>query len=146
MGRLRNFFIRSRLRLLVKDNIILEFYETDYEFSKIRSDTCTSTCRSYFMFTLEKTSNNVNFREFLNKYLPVRWSRSRSKVTAPAPAKYPGRHRLRNPATKPPFFADLGQFCLTSPVMDPSLNIDLYKFDSRVRVSSSSQRNNLGWY
>ena len=27
-------------------------------------------------------------REILNKYL--RWSRSRAKVTAPAPAKYPG--------------------------------------------------------
>ena len=74
------------------------------------------------MFTLEKTSNNVNFREFLNKYLPVRWSRSRSKVTAPASAKYPGRHRLRNPATKPPFFADLGQFCLTSPVSEITLD------------------------
>ena len=46
------------------------------------------------MFTLEKTSNEVKFRvilrELLNRYL--RWSRSRSwaKVTAPAPAKYPG--------------------------------------------------------
>ena len=36
--------------------------------------------------------------ELFNKYL--RWSRSRAKVTAPAPAKYPGsgRLRLRNPA------------------------------------------------
>ena len=29
-----------------------------------------------------------NLRELFNKYL--RWSRSRAKVTAPAPAKYPG--------------------------------------------------------
>ena len=38
--------------------------------------------------------------ELFNKYL--RWSRSRAKVTAPAPAKYPGsgRLRLRNPASK----------------------------------------------
>ena len=70
--------------------------------SKIRSNTCNSTCRLYFMFTLEKTSNDevpCNFRELLNKYLW--WSRSRAKVTAPAPApaKYPGsgRLRLRNP-------------------------------------------------
>ena len=43
--RLREFFIRSRLRLLVKENIILEFLKTDYELSKTRSNTCTSTCR-----------------------------------------------------------------------------------------------------
>ena len=53
----------GRLRLLVKENIILEFLKTDYELSKIRSNTCTgtgtSTCRSYFMFTLEKKSNDV---------------------------------------------------------------------------------------
>ena len=37
--------------------------------------------------------------ELFNKY--TRWSRSRAKVTAPAPAKYPGsgRLRLRNPGT-----------------------------------------------
>ena len=73
-----------------------------YELSKIRSNTCTSTCRSFcfVLFTLENTSNDVkfhviscNFREFLNKHL--RWSRSRAKVTAPAPAKYPGSGRLR---------------------------------------------------
>ena len=34
-------------------------FKTDYELSKIRSNTCTSTCRSYFKFTLEKTSNDV---------------------------------------------------------------------------------------
>ena len=39
------FFFRSRLRLLVKENIILEFLKTDYELSKTRSNTCTSTCR-----------------------------------------------------------------------------------------------------
>ena len=33
-----------------------------------------------------------NFRELLNKY--SRWSRSRAKVTAPAPAKYPGSETL----------------------------------------------------
>ena len=36
-----NFVIRSRL--LVKENIILEFVKTDYELSKIRSNTCTCT-------------------------------------------------------------------------------------------------------
>ena len=53
--RLREFFIPSRLRLLllVKENIILEFFKTDNVLSKIRSYTCTSTCRSRFMFTLE---------------------------------------------------------------------------------------------
>ena len=46
------------------------------------------------MFTLEKTSNEVpyNLRELLNQYL--RWSRSRAKVTAPAPEKYPGSGTL----------------------------------------------------
>ena len=66
--RLREFFIRSRLRLLVKENIILEFFKTDYELSKIRSNTCTSTCRSYFMFTLEKTSNDVKFHVIFVNY------------------------------------------------------------------------------
>ena len=96
LGRLRlqEFFIRSWLWLLVKENIILEFFKTDYELSKIRSNTCTSTCRSYFMFTLEKTSNDIKFhvffRELLKKY--SRWSRA--KVTAPAPAKYPSSEIL----------------------------------------------------
>ena len=63
-----NFCIRNRLRLLVKEKKILEFLKTEYKVSKIRY-TCPSTCRSYFMFTLEKTSNYVpfNFRELLNK-------------------------------------------------------------------------------
>ena len=61
-------FIRLRLRLQVKKNIILEFYKTDYELSKIRSNTCTSTCRSYFMFTLEKTSNDVKFHVIFVNY------------------------------------------------------------------------------
>ena len=51
LGRLQEFSTRSRL--LVKENIILEFFKTYYELSKILSNTCTSsTCRSYFMFTL----------------------------------------------------------------------------------------------
>ena len=33
------------------------FLKTDNVLSKIRSNTCSSTYRSYFMFTLEKTSN-----------------------------------------------------------------------------------------
>ena len=57
--RLREFLIRSRLRLLVKENIILEFLKTDYKVYKIRY-TCPSTCRPYFMFTLKKTSNDVS--------------------------------------------------------------------------------------
>ena len=66
----RNFFIRSRLRLrlLVKENIIFEFLKTDYELSKIRYNTCTSTCMSYFMFTLEKTSNDVKFHVLFVNY------------------------------------------------------------------------------
>ena len=40
---LREFSTRSRLRLLVKENIIWEFFKTDYEQSKIRFYTCTST-------------------------------------------------------------------------------------------------------
>ena len=43
------------------------------------------------MFTIEKASNDVKFLiiffELLNNYL--KWSRSRAKVTAPVPAKYP---------------------------------------------------------
>ena len=62
------FFIRSRLRLLVKEKIIFEFFKTDYELSKIRSNTCTSTCWSYFMFTVEKTSNNVKFHVIFVTY------------------------------------------------------------------------------
>ena len=60
----RNFVpTRSRLRLLIKENIILDFFKTDYryELSKILSNTCTSTYRSYLMFTLEKTSNVIKF-------------------------------------------------------------------------------------
>ena len=38
--------VLGRLRLLVKENIILEFFKTDYEQSKIRFNTCTSTYRS----------------------------------------------------------------------------------------------------
>ena len=53
------FFIWSRLRVLVKENMILEFLKTDYKVSKIRSNTRPSTCRSYFMFTLEKTSTLI---------------------------------------------------------------------------------------
>ena len=44
--RLREFSTRSWIRLLVKENIILEFFKTDYELSKIRSNPCTSTYRS----------------------------------------------------------------------------------------------------
>ena len=66
--RLREFFIRSRLRFLVKENKMLEFFKTDYKLSKIRSNTCTSTCRSYFMFTLEKTSNDVKFHVIFVNY------------------------------------------------------------------------------
>ena len=38
---------------------ILEFFKTDYELFKIRSNTCTSTCRPYFMFTLEKMLSSM---------------------------------------------------------------------------------------
>ena len=64
------FFIWSRLRLLVKENIILDFFKTDYELSKIRSNTCTSTCRLYFMFALEKKSksNDVKFHVIFVNY------------------------------------------------------------------------------
>ena len=48
------------------------------------------------MFTLEKTSNYVKFHFiFVNYKANLRLSRSRAKVTAPAPAKYPGSGRLR---------------------------------------------------
>ena len=63
-----NFFIWSRLRLLVKENMILEFFKTDYIVSLIRSNTCPSTCRPYFMFTLEKTSNDVKFHAIFVNY------------------------------------------------------------------------------
>ena len=43
-------------------------FKTDYELSKIRSNTCTSTYRSYFMFTLEKTSNEVKFHVICLNY------------------------------------------------------------------------------
>ena len=66
--RLREFFFRSRLRLLLKENIILDFFKTDYKLSKLRSNTCTSTCRSYFLFTLEKTSNDVKFHVIFVNY------------------------------------------------------------------------------
>ena len=42
------------------------------------------------MFTLEKTSNEDKFHVICVNYKYLRWSRSRAKVTAPAPAKYPG--------------------------------------------------------
>ena len=55
-----------------KENIILEFFKTDKELSKIpvHSNAYTIhmyryqyiTYGSYFMFTLEKTSNEVKFR------------------------------------------------------------------------------------
>ena len=35
--------VLGRLRLLVKENKSLDFFKTDYELSKIRSNTCTST-------------------------------------------------------------------------------------------------------
>ena len=37
LGRLREFSTRKRPRLLVKENINLEFFKTDYELYKIRS-------------------------------------------------------------------------------------------------------------
>ena len=96
-----------------KENIILELLKTDYELSKLRSNTCTSTCRSYSMFTLEKTcSVPCNFYESLNKYL--RWSQSQAKVTALAPAKYPGSGRLRNPAGIQRCSASLFWVCFAS--------------------------------
>ena len=53
-----------------KENIDLDFFKTDYELSKIRSNTCTSTCRLYFMFTLEKKSksNDVKFHVIFVNY------------------------------------------------------------------------------
>ena len=30
-------------------------FKTDYELSKIHSNTCTNTCRSYFMLTVESS-------------------------------------------------------------------------------------------
>ena len=53
--------VLGRLRLLVKEKIILEFFKTYNELSKIHSNTFTRTCRSYFMFTVEKTSKYVKF-------------------------------------------------------------------------------------
>ena len=47
------------------DFVILK---TDYKVSKIRSNTCPSRCRSYFMFTLEKTSNDVKFHYIFVNY------------------------------------------------------------------------------
>ena len=66
LGRLREFFIR--LRLMVKKNIILEFLKTEYELSKTRSNTCPSACRLYFLFTFEKTSNDVKFHVVFVNY------------------------------------------------------------------------------
>ena len=47
---LRRFWLREsstrsrlQLRLLVKENKSLDFFKSDYELSKIRSNTCTST-------------------------------------------------------------------------------------------------------
>ena len=36
--------------------------------SKIRSNTCPSSCRSYFMLTLEKTSYDVKFHSIFVNY------------------------------------------------------------------------------
>ena len=56
--RLREFFIRSRLRLLVKENKSLDFLKLTTNCPNyVLTCTCTSTCRSYFMLTLEKMSN-----------------------------------------------------------------------------------------
>ena len=41
---------------------------TDYKVSKMRSNTCPSTCMSYFMFTLEKTSNDAKFHSIFVNY------------------------------------------------------------------------------
>ena len=62
----------------------------------------------YFRKDIKWGQVSYNLRELLNKYL--RWSRSRAKVTAPAPAKYPGsgRLRLRNPVYSNEIFLD---FC-----------------------------------
>ena len=43
--------------------------KTDYELAKTHSNTCPSTCISYFMFTLEKTSNDVKFHVIFVNYL-----------------------------------------------------------------------------
>ena len=43
-------------------------FKIDYKLSKLRSNTCTSTCRSYFLFTLEKTSNDVKFHVIFVNY------------------------------------------------------------------------------
>ena len=74
--RLQEFCSWSRLWLLIKENIMLDFFNTDYQLSKILFNTCTSTYMSYFMFTLEKILNGVrvrfnirNLRELLNKCL-----------------------------------------------------------------------------
>ena len=47
---------------------IFEFLKTDYELSNTRTNTCPSTSRSFFMFTLEKISNNVKFHVIFVNY------------------------------------------------------------------------------
>ena len=46
VGRLRLREFSTRSRLLVKENIKLVHFKTDYELSEIRSNTCTSTYKS----------------------------------------------------------------------------------------------------
>ena len=52
-----NFFIR--LRLLVKENIILEVFKTDYELSKIRSNTCTPVQVGHILCLLKKRHQTI---------------------------------------------------------------------------------------
>ena len=71
LGRLRlqEFFIGSQPAPAPgKREHDLEFLITAYELSKINSNTCTSTCRSYYMFTFEKTSNDVKFHVIFVNY------------------------------------------------------------------------------
>ena len=49
----------------------------------------------YFRKDIKWGQVPYNLRELLNEYLRWSWSRCRAKVTAPAPAKYPGSGRLR---------------------------------------------------
>ena len=66
--RLREFSTQSQLRLLVKENTSLDFFKTDYRLSRIRSNTCTSTYRSFCVF-----GNRIC--KFILKFKKFRWRR-----------------------------------------------------------------------
>ena len=86
------------------------------------------------MFTLEKT---CNIRELLNKYSRWSQSRSRAKVTAPDPAKYPGsgRLRLQNPV----------EYIYLSICLDPEIPSHILEiYHLSIELASSYTNNIIG--